>query len=347
MLQTAVRPSLMPSVRPTRPYDIDLEDNSPFGVQGLARETLQIVKPDCINRLAVALALRGTPEQIRDAGFVMRLLAERPDWVDEYQVVHLIERSLWIQGHSDLVMTLTRNPTQIPDNPPPSIMQALSRAYALHPDATVWYGVPVFGDEQNAEGLPIPVTAQQVRAELLRRLNTAVQHALRWGWFYRAMLGLVRLPSRCWRGVKWVDAVVQSKSAQLADYWKRARVDARRRERATIMADLERCRTGQSWTQIPEHRTWLGQGVEAAGIALNIAGDSTVSAAYTVPFLGMAIAPAAIAVFTPMLMTPIVVVSMDPFLFVELPNEPGKLRHIGHWYWQIKDQRNKTLHVHV
>ncbi|MEK6258234.1 MAG: hypothetical protein AABP62_06395 [Planctomycetota bacterium] len=347
MLQTATLPSLKPSVRPTLPHDIDLEDNSPFGVQGLARETLQILKPDCINRLAVALALRGTPDQIRDASFVRQILAEHPEWMDEYQVVHLIERSLWIQGHSDLVMTLIRNPTQIPDNPPTSILQALSRAYALHPDATVWYGVPVFGDEKTAEGLPIPVTAQQVRTELLRRLNTAVRHARRWGWLYRAMLGAVRLPSRCWRGVKIMGARIQSKAAQLADYWKRARTDARRRERAKIAAELERCRTGQSWTQIPEHRTWLGQSLEAAGLALNLAQDRMVDVVHVAPFLSMAIAPTAIATFTPMLLTPIVVVSMDPFLFVELPNEPGKLRHIGHWYWQIEDRGTKKLHVHV
>ena len=332
---------------PERELDFDLQDDSPFGVQGLTRETLQIVKPECINRLAVALALRGTREQIRDAAFVMRVLSERPDWVDEYQVVHLIEKSLWIQGHSDLVMTLTKNPSQIPDNPPPSVMQALSRAYTTHPDATVWYGVPVFGDKKTDDGLPIPVTAQEVRAELLKRLNTAVKHAQRWGWLYRTMLGFARLPSRCWRRVKQADAFVRTKSAQLAEYWKRARQDAKRRERAMYAAELERCRTGHSWTEIPEHRTWLGQGLEAAGIALNVFGGQVDNIVHISPFLGMALAPTVIATFTPMLLTPIMVVSMDPFLFVELKEEPGKLRHIGHWYWQTKEEGTQKLHVHV
>lgn len=44
----------------------ELEDDSPFGLQGLLRENIQILKPDCVTRLAITLALRGTNRQIRD-----------------------------------------------------------------------------------------------------------------------------------------------------------------------------------------------------------------------------------------------------------------------------------------
>ena len=350
MLQTASRPSVTPSVRPSRTqgtpdreWDPDLQDDSPFGVQGLTRETLQIVKPECINRLAVALALRGTREQIRDAAFVTRILSERPDWVDEYQVVHLIEKSLWIQGHSDLVMTLTKNPSQIPDNPPPSVIQALSRAYATHPDATVWYGVPVFGDQKNEDGLPIPVTAQEVRAELLKRMNTAVQHALRWGWLYRAMMRIACLPSRCWLRVKQAHARYRVWEEQRAAEARRRQVGQRCRLRAEIQAELDYYRSGREWTPSAEYASWSSQTLDYTG-----SGHSAVNnVVFVPPFLSLAVAPAIISVCTPMLLVPITVMSMDPFLFVELNGEPGKLRHIGHWYWQVKEEGTKRLHVHV
>ena len=72
MLQTARRlhvrndrPRLPPVVG-----DMGLDEVSPFGLQGLKRETLQVLRSDCIDRLAVALALRGTRQQIRDESFV-------------------------------------------------------------------------------------------------------------------------------------------------------------------------------------------------------------------------------------------------------------------------------------
>ncbi|MEZ6124202.1 MAG: hypothetical protein R3C49_13650 [Planctomycetaceae bacterium] len=68
--------------------------------------------------------------------------------MDEYRIIHLIERSLWFDGRRDFVMQMTRNPSQIADNPPAEIRRALARAYTLHPDATVWYGVPLFGEER-------------------------------------------------------------------------------------------------------------------------------------------------------------------------------------------------------
>ncbi|MDB5341801.1 MAG: hypothetical protein JWP89_178 [Schlesneria sp.] len=322
----------------------EFEDDSPFGLQGLMRESISILKPDCVTRLAITLALRGTRRQIRDMSFVNRVLSYDPSWLDEYQVVHLIERSLWIQGHSDLVMTLTRNPTQIPDNPPPKIMQALARANALHPTSTVWYGVPVFGDDKNADGLPIPVTANQVRAEADRRIRAAQQHALWWGWAYRGLMSAVRFPGRCWQFAKLAAGMVWGAARGVAAYCQRARDDARRRARAEIQAQLEYYRSGCSQTLIPAHTTWLGQGLDTGAMMLEY---QAALAAYLAPLVGASTAPLLVAKFAPLLFIPLTIVSTDPFLFVELPDEPGKLRHLGHWYWQDQPKGRQKLHLHV
>lgn len=320
---------------------------SPFGLQGLSRNQIQILKPNCIERLAITLATRGTHEQIRDPEFVKRQLSFRPEWQDEYQVVHLVEKSLWLQGHSDLVMTMTRNPAQVPDNPPPKILEALSRAYVMHPNATIWYGVPLFSDEKNAEGLPIPVTQQEVAIEAERRLVAAQQHALRWGWLYRSAVGAMRLPSRCYHYGKTIAGHFYQSGVKVSDYVRRARRETRERARAQYIADLERCRWGSSDTVVPELTTTLGRGIETAAVMMDILHYQTTLLGKVAPFLSAAITPIAIAAFIPKLIIPLTVVSMDPFLFVELPDEPGNLRHIGHWYWQGENWGKKKLHLHV
>ena len=64
-------------------------------------------------------------------------------------------------------------------------------------------------------------------------------------------------------------------------------------------------------------------------------------------FVGATAAPLILIKFVPLLFIPLTVVSCDPFLFVELREEPGKLRHIGHWYWQKRDGGRDKLHLHV
>lgn len=97
--------------------DMGLEDNSPFGLQGLARESIQLLKADAIKPLAAALALSGNREQIRDQGLMEKILARNAGWVEEFCIVRLIESSLWFSGQSDFVMRMSRNPSQTPDNP--------------------------------------------------------------------------------------------------------------------------------------------------------------------------------------------------------------------------------------
>jgi hypothetical protein len=322
---------------------MEFDDDSPFGLQGLSREGLTILKPDCINKLAMTLALRATADQIRDPGYVRQVLSWHPEWLDEYQIVHLIERSLWIQGHCDLVMTMTRNPSQIPDNPPAKIRRALTRAIALHPEATVWYGVPLFGEDKNEDGLPIPVTAAQVRDEADRRIQAAVRHALRWGWSYRAAVSVCRIPARCWQAGQAVRGHLQRVSDGMTDHWRKVRMDFRRRTRAQVAAERERTKYGESFTVIPPHQTWLGQNLEATLHAADLMGSyvTTVS-----PYLTL-VSPLVVAKFAPVLLASMTVVSCDPFLFIELPGEPGKLRHLGHWYWQLQDCGGKKLHLHV
>lgn len=54
--------------------DIGLEDNSPFGVQGLSRESLQLLKGASIKPLAAALALSANRDQMRDPVLRKRFL---------------------------------------------------------------------------------------------------------------------------------------------------------------------------------------------------------------------------------------------------------------------------------
>ena len=349
MLQMASR-SLTDKTRRSLPavvadFGLD-EEASPFGLQGLKRDTMQLLKPECVTKLAATLALRGTKQQIRDPQFVQTILDRNEAWQDEYRVVHLIEKSLWINGRSDLVMTLLKNPSQIPDNPPREIHQALSRAHTIHPDATIWYGVPLFSDETNDDGLPIPLTAAEVRAEAERRIAAAQTHALRWGWFYRALVGAMQVPGRIGHGYHVLNQRFLRAQQRMAEFYRRARRDSKARAQAAMRAEMEHQRFGCSFTQMPEHSTWLGRSA-AFMVELGYMLQEMLNYAAPVAGLaGMASVPLTIAKIIPMFMVPMTIVAADPFLFVELPDEPGKLRHLGHWYWQIKDGETK-LHLHA
>lgn len=323
------------------------EDVSPFGLQGLAKKKIRIIKPESITPFAVNLALCATRKQIQDPKYVMAQLKSHPEWYDEYQIVHLIEKSLWIQGRNDLVMTLTRNPKHIPDNPPPKVKRALSNARMYHRDATIWYGVPLFGDEKNADGLPIPVTADEVRLEACRRIEATQKHALRWLWYFRTTMAFTSIPVFCWQFSLAVKQRIQSFCQGVVQYWRRCREDARRRDRARFTAEWEYGRYGWATTEVPEHSTWLGKSLETARVIFELMTFQAQIAGAASPFLGAVAAPLIVAKFVPLIFVPITVMSCDPFLFVELREEPGKLRHIGHWYWQKQDGYRDKLHLHV
>ncbi len=345
----SVRPQSNRSPRPDQQLPpvvaaLDWEDASPYGLQGLTRDSLQILKPECITRMAMTLALRGTPEQIRDPEFVNRQLQLREGWCEEYHVVHLIERSLWIQGRNDLVMTLTRNPSQIPDNPPREIQKILTEAYGLHPQATIWYGVPLFGEETTADGLPIPVTADEVRQEAARRLEAAQQHALRWGWFYRNLLRLSRLPGALGRGVyRLLELLLDAPRIAIANWFRRVRKLNRRRVRAQALAQHEYCRSGRVLPppDFSDDPLWYRFGAGAFDASGFLARQALVTAPLGMgPSLFLTLAKISIIAPTPLL-------ACDPFLFLELPEEPGKLRQLGHWYWQDQPNGTRKLHLHV
>lgn len=329
------------------PAAYEFEDLSPFGIQGLARGSIQILKTECVNQLAVKLAMRATAAQINDDDYVAKTLSYHPDWFEEYQVIHLIERSLWIQGRRDLVMTMTRNPSQIPDNPPEKILTALSAAYSHHPDASVWYGVPLFGEEKNEEGLPLPVTADEVRTEAKRRIQAARDHALRWRWFYQSILYGMQFPATCQHVGKIIGNRVRYSVKQVSDYWKKARQDAKWRVRAMCIAELERCRMGKSFTPVPEHRTQLGKAIETTALIVELVNYQVKTTSEATPFFGILSAPLMIAPYVPAMFVPALIIPLDPFLFVELKEEPGRLRHIGHWYWQKQQGQQDKLHLHV
>lgn len=347
MVQTlprALNPAPLRKRLPLVVGEIGLDDDSPFGLQGFNRDSLQILKPEHINSLALTLALRGSRQQIKDPAFIDQILNRNEDWCDEYRVVHLIEKSLWIAGHSDLVMTLTRNPSQIPDNPPPALTQTLTRAYAIHPQATIWYGVPLFSDQVNEQGLPIPLTASEVRLEAERRITAAQHHALRWGWLYRSVWKLAQTPGLCWRSVCQLCVRVGRAIQRGMNTFHQARKDARRRARAAMRAEMEFCKAGRSWTKIPAHRTTIGK-VSATAVELTYLFHELMNPALQT--MGISSAPLILAKVIPMLVVPLTTISMDPFLFLELPNEPGKLRHLGHWYWQNLPDGSRKLHLHL
>ena len=336
--------------------DMGLEDSSPFGLQGLARESIELLKADAIKPLAAALALSGNRDQIRDPALSQKFISRNSGWVDEYSIVRLIESSLWFNGQSDFVMQMTRNPSQIPDNPPAEVQAALLKAYALHPEATVWYGVPLFSDKNNADGLPIPLTAAQVKEEAQRRLTAAQKHAEGLGWFYRTLLRINRLPQACRWAVRAEVLKIKRRWEGTVAEFRQARKDSKNRARAKSRADFEYFRTGKSTTVIPEHSTRMGQMASRAAQSLRMMEQRVGrSAEFTEEFLerhsyaaaGFAILPMMALQVVPLFLAPAAVIACDPFLFIELPDEPGKLRMLGHWYWQQQKDGTKKLHVHV
>jgi hypothetical protein len=82
-------------------------------------------------------------------------------------------------------------------------------------------------------------------------------------------------------------------------------------------------------------------------VILELTAYQTSLAGAASPYLGMIAAPLAVAKFAPLIFVPLTVVACDPFLFVELPDEPGKLRHLGHWYWQTQPEGGQKLHLHA
>lgn len=356
MAATLNRPASPPDfIRPSDIRRAVMEDDSPFGVQGLARDTLHILRPECIGPFAATLAICGTPQQIRDDAFVAQVLAERRDWQEEYRVVHLIEKSLWIDGHSDLVMTLTRDPSQIPDNPPPEILDVLSQAIEVHPESTVWYAVPLFSDENNADGLPLPMTAAQVREEAQRRVAAAQKSALRWRQLYRAANEVRKLPYAAWRFARACRKSAVESVQGCREYFRRAKRDVRNRNRAQIRASSEFCRHGRSFTKIPEHTTMLGFATEQTSASINATQDFLSDQIYKLEGMAPIMAGTApvlldgikIISIAPLLIAPLTIIPCDPFLFIELPGETGKLRFLGHWYWQEQRRGKQKLHLHV
>ncbi len=337
MLTTLSRP--VAAIHST-PAVFDLEDSSSFGLQGIRRDALTLLRSECIMPLAVALALHDKTAFSR-MDVVEELLRRNHHWVDRFEVVHLIEKSLWIQGHCDLVMTLTRNPSQIPESPPHEVQAMLTRACVAHPQANIWYGVPLFGNETTPDGLPIPLSADEVRAENVRRIAAARDHARRYGRLYRALVRMLQLPQALRRTFATASHLALRPLVRLQQTIRLAKRDARRRRRARAIAELDYIATGRSRTVIPEHSTLLGrtafQGLEVVARQLDSRGTID-----NLAFAGLSAFP-----LMPLLFVPMTIISADPFLFLELPDERGRLRHIAHWYWQGTERGRQRLHVHV
>jgi hypothetical protein len=325
----------------------DLEDSSPYGLQGLRRPGLSILKADRMSSLAALLATSSTAAQLRDAEYVTEWLQQHPEWCDHYAVVHLVDSTLWMAGQHDLVMTLLPNPSQVPDEPPEAVHRVLTDAYLRHPQSTIWYGVPLFGQGRTVDELPIPVTAEEVRTEAARLANAVRLQALRWRWAYRSAARLSAVPM--WLRREWVKTTTRWKSAAdvCVETVKQARRDARRRTRAMAVRELECCHRGVAWTALPQHRTWLGTFAARWSDRAEVAGRWAEASA---PAAGLAaqalVLPGLVASLLPSLAVPTGFVLCDPFLFLELPDEPGQLRLLAHWYWQPMPDGSRKLHLH-
>lgn len=71
--------------------EMGFEDASPFGLQGFRRETLTIFMKEAVCRRTLTWRRSSTGQ---DPLFVERALARNQDWVQDYPVVPLIEKSL-------------------------------------------------------------------------------------------------------------------------------------------------------------------------------------------------------------------------------------------------------------
>ena len=112
-------------------------------------------------------------------------------------------------------------------------------------------------------------------------------------------------------------------------------------------AQREHCRFGRTWTHVPEHTTHLGRIQESTLAAAGFVEEKTRQFAIPAMIAQAALTGVSIASLVPPLLVPLTVIPCDPFLFVELPGEPGKLRFLGHWYWQGKIHGQQKLHLHV
>jgi hypothetical protein len=208
----------------------------------------------------------------------------------------------------------------------------------------VWYAVPLFGDETTEDGLPIPLSAQEVREENRRRIRTAQSRAMKYGWLYKLALRAVGLPFAMKRLMSEFGRHMQAEVAYTREWFRQMRRDSQRRRWARALQEMEYMRYGRIKTQIPEPTTLVGRAAARALSAAEIA-HQKMSAHGTL--MGVSSATLAMSQIIPMIFVPMTVSSFDPFLFVELPDEPGKLRHIGHWYWQGPVSGDRKLHLHV
>jgi hypothetical protein len=184
----------------------------------------------------------------------------------------------------------------------------------------------------------------------------AQKHAEGLGWFYRMLLRINRMPQTCRQAVHVEVLKIKSLWQRTVTEYRMARKDAQGRARAQARADFEYYRTGKSTTVVPEHSTRMGQyASRAAQSLLKMEHRLGRSADFTEEFMerhsyaavGLAILPMMALQVVPLFLAPAAVIACDPFLFIELPDEPGKLRMLGHWYWQQQADGSKKLHVHV
>ena len=226
-----------------------------------------------------------------------------------------------LPGQQRLVLRMVADPQVIPDSPPLVIEQALLRATALHPTASVWYAEPVFGVGVGTNGLPIPMTEQAFNAEADSRLEKALKIAKDYGWMFRnnirlraAAHFLLTLPKRIYLGFSLAF------ERQLAE---------RLAEQQTAQEVITYYRTGQHSCRGAADRLETLSRLERLYVGL--VGE--------VPAVDMMIFSTAAAVALSM-------TTIDPLLFVELPGEKGQLRFVGHWFWEHVDGK-RVLHLHM
>ena len=306
---TPVRPSVV------RTQIVPLVDACPFQPYAKLGRNVHALKPSGIEAMADWWAATDLPTP-NDA-FAAALQAH-PQWFDSYTLISAFDRSLMLPGHQNLVMHLVEDPTQIPDRPPTSIIERLLVAERMYPTAKIYYAEPVFAVSSDPSKLPVPMTENAFLCEAGQRILKAQALAKRWAWYYWAV--------RC---AKALDSKYDAwcKSHEIARI--KAEMEGIERLTKDVSEITARHGEGMGRTITPPEMMRLME-FERRLLVRRLKSST----------------PDTVLSLSMEAQLDIIMRRIDPLLLLELPEEPGKLRLIGHWFWH-KTNGKECLHLHL
>ena len=308
--------SLATQRRLPQPLPWQPDDESNFGAFGRLRQTIAVLKPDAITMLAAYWATGGRTA-LNGNDIFGKAKTEHPGWFDTLNVIEAFDRSLMLPA-TRLVMSMVRDPHQIPDSPPPAAMQRFLQGIQQHPDATIWYAEPVFALNPTPDSLPVPVSDEAFLRESGDRVLQAQRFKNAFGWFYRGHAKAGQLLLR-------LEKYFHDRKLQR----ERLRAEAARESAEAKMQSLTTGRivgrrsANQELAEIRELEARYEQ-VAREFPELELMGYR-------------ALTPVRMQMFR-----------FDPLLFLELPGEQKLLRLVAHWFWQTQGAgQPRKLHLHL